>query len=124
MEHIEILENDRIPKKLVIGQKYHCTWANTGCVWVLKALNGKEAILETPRTRKETRTHEANLRLLNYDALQVAKKRVEDYEQLLRDEAAEKDNEEPGRCAWCDAILINDKEFCSKKCCEDAINER
>jgi ferredoxin-fold anticodon binding domain-containing protein len=74
---VEILEEDTIPQELKIGQKYHCSWANSkGMVWVLKNINGNQAILETPRTKKEIQTNVNHLRLLNKDALRKATLRI------------------------------------------------
>ena len=77
--HIEVLEIDRIPSELRVGQKYHCTWAShPGMVWVLKSVYLKQATLETPRTKKIITTNVDFLRHINKDALQRAKKRIKD----------------------------------------------
>lgn len=84
---IEILDIDRVPTELVVGTKYHCTWASSkGMVWVLKGISqNNQAILETPRTKKIIHTHVHNLRHINKNALQQAKKR-------LKHENTKKDN--------------------------------
>lgn len=76
--HIEILDIDRVPTELTVGTKYHCTWASSkGMVWVLKGISqNNQAILETPRTKKTITTHVHNLRHINKNALQQAKKRL------------------------------------------------
>lgn len=76
IEPIEILEIDRIPQQLNIGEKYHCSWANNGCVWRLVNINNNIATLETPRGRKQITTHINTLRVLNKVALQQAKQRI------------------------------------------------
>lgn len=63
---IEIVSD--IPKEFVIGRKYHCSWAkNRGMVWVLMGFDKEkdEAILMTPRTRKELKTKLSSLRNIN-----------------------------------------------------------
>lgn len=73
-----ILEIDRIPKQLKIGQKYHCSWASSGCVWVLKGMGSTGIVLlETPKTKKQLEAKASDLRLTNADALAEAKKRIE-----------------------------------------------
>lgn len=74
---IEVLEEDRIPKELHIGEKYHCSWASSkAMVWVLKDINGSQVILETPRTKKQIQTNVSSLRVLNKVAMQNARKRI------------------------------------------------
>ena len=73
---IEILEEDKIPQELKIGQKYHCNWAKNGMVWVLRDIVGSKATLETPRTKKQIQTSVNSLRLLNKDALRKATLRI------------------------------------------------
>ena len=83
---IEILDIDRVPTELIIGTKYHVTWAShPGMVWVLKGIsNNNQAVLETPRTKKIMFTHVHNLRHINKNALQQAKKRLK-HENLKKD---------------------------------------
>lgn len=75
---IEILDIDRVPTELIIGTKYHCTWASKpGMVWVLKGISqNNQAILETPKSKKIIHTHVHNLRHINKNALQQAKQRL------------------------------------------------
>lgn len=74
---IEVLEIDRIPTQLNIGEKYHCSWANSrGMVWVLKGVANNQATLETPRTKRIITTHVNFLRVLNKVALKNASKRI------------------------------------------------
>jgi len=75
---IEILDIDKVPTELVVGTKYHCTWASKpGMVWVLKGISqNNQAILETPRTKKIIHTHVHNLRHINKNALIQAKQRL------------------------------------------------
>ena len=83
---IEILEIDRIPKELVLGEKYHCSWAQSrGMVWVLKAVSNNQATLETPRTKRRITTHINFLRVLNKVALKNASKRIKQQEQKGED---------------------------------------
>ena len=73
-----ILEIDRIPKRLKIGQKYHCSWAQSGCVWVLKGIGSTGIVLlETPKTKRQIEAKAQDLRLINSDALIEAKKRIQ-----------------------------------------------
>lgn len=78
VEPIEILDIDRVPTELVVGTKYHCTWASKpGMVWVLKGISqNNQAILETPRSKKIIHTHVHNLRHINKNALIQAKQRI------------------------------------------------
>ena len=72
-----ILEIDRIPTKLNLGEKYHCSWANSkAMVWVLKAISNNQATLETPRTKRTITTHINHLRVLNKVAQKNANKRA------------------------------------------------
>lgn len=74
---IEVLEIDRIPAELKIGEKYHCSWASSrGMVWVLKAVSNYQATLETPRNKRLINTHINHLRVLNKIALKNASKRI------------------------------------------------
>ncbi len=77
-EIIEILDIDKIPTQLVVGTKYHCSWATSkGMVWILKGIsNAGQAILETPKSKKIIYTHINNLRHINKNALQQAKQRI------------------------------------------------
>ena len=73
----EILEIDRIPQQLIVGNKYHCNWASSkGMVWVLVNTYNNTAVLQTPRTKKTITTNINSLRVINKEALQNAKKRV------------------------------------------------
>ncbi len=46
-----------------IGEKYHLSWAKShGMVWKLKAIEGDEVILETPRTKKILKSKLSDLR--------------------------------------------------------------
>jgi hypothetical protein len=54
--------------EFIIGRKYHCSWAkNRGMVWRLISFdaNKNEAILETPRTRKQLKTKLDSLTNIN-----------------------------------------------------------
>jgi hypothetical protein len=84
---IEILDIDKVPNELIIGTKYHCTWASSkGMVWILKGISqNNQAILETPRTKKIIYTHVNNLRHINKNSLIQAKNR-------LKNENIKKDN--------------------------------
>jgi hypothetical protein len=83
---IEITDIDRVPTELIIGTKYHVTWASKpGMVWVLKGISqNNQAILETPRSKKIIHTHVHNLRHINKNAFQQAKKRLK-HENLKKD---------------------------------------
>jgi hypothetical protein len=82
---IEILENDKVPIELIIGTRYHCTWASKpGMVWVLVGISqNNQAILETPRSHKIIHTHVNNLRHTNKNALEQAKKRLKREKRAL-----------------------------------------
>ncbi len=55
-----------IPNKFNLGQKYHLSWAQPGCVWILKGIGSTgEVLLETPKTRKQLTAKAADLRLTN-----------------------------------------------------------
>ena len=58
---------DDIPKELIVGRKYHCSWAKSrGFVWFLvEGLPNGKVVLETPRTRKRLITDAASLRNIN-----------------------------------------------------------
>ncbi len=57
---------DDIPEELIIGRKYHCTWAKSrGMVWKLTEIRGQTAVPQTPKTRKEITTNISNLREIN-----------------------------------------------------------
>jgi len=74
---IEILDVDKIPKELKIGNKYHCSWASSkGMVWILSKVIRDKIILKTPRTGKTILTEAKSLRLINKDAKQNAIARI------------------------------------------------
>lgn len=52
-----------------IGNKYHLSWANYKCVWVLTELckGGVYCRMETPKTRKPILAKVKDLRLLSKD---------------------------------------------------------
>jgi len=57
-----------IPKKFVIGRKYHCSWAKArGFVWVLISFDTEkdEAVIQTPKTKKKLTTQLSSLRNIN-----------------------------------------------------------
>jgi hypothetical protein len=57
-----------IPKKFVIGRKYHCSWATSrGFVWVLISFDTDkdEAVIQTPKTKKKLTTQLSSLRNIN-----------------------------------------------------------
>jgi len=79
---IKILPEDTIPKKLVIGNKYHLSWAsNKAMVWILKSYNSTHAFLETPRTKKKLSSKITDLRELNKQSLTNANLRIKNYER-------------------------------------------
>lgn len=75
---IEILDIDRVPTELVVGTKYHTTWASSkGMVWFLKGISqNNQAILETPKTKRVIQTHVNHLRHINKNVLKQAKERI------------------------------------------------
>lgn len=80
---IVILPEDTILKQLVIGSKYHLSWASSkSMVWVLKNYNSTHAFLETPRTKKQLSSKITDLRELNKQALQNANKRIKNNKKL------------------------------------------
>ena len=79
---IQILEIDRIPKKLVIGRQYHCTWANHPKMkWTLVNLLGNyQAVLivknKKQLSREPIQTHINNLRVIDVEAIENAINRI------------------------------------------------
>ncbi len=74
---VVILEEDRIPQKYTLGDKYHCHWAkNNKLVWILLSINNDIATLQTPRTKKILTTNINSLRVINKIARQNAYKRT------------------------------------------------
>ena len=75
---IEILEEDRIPKQVVIGQKYHTSWQyNTKMCWILRGVNNEGiALMEAPRAKTQFITDVHTLRHLKKDAQRNANIRV------------------------------------------------
>ena len=56
------------PTEYVIGRKYHVSWAKSrGMVWILKAIDKdkKQAMLQTPKTKKIVYTQLDSLRDIN-----------------------------------------------------------
>ena len=73
----EILEVDRIPQYLTIGNKYNCSWASSkDMVWVLIHTYYNTATLQTPKTKRIITTNMNSLRLTNKEALENAIKRI------------------------------------------------
>ena len=51
---IKVEELDFIPLKLEIGKKYTLSWAQTGCVWILKGIGSTGDVeMETPVTKRK-----------------------------------------------------------------------
>ena len=82
---IEILDIDKVPTELIIGTRYHCTWASKpGMVWVLVGISqNNQAILQTPRSRQIIHAHVNNLRQTNTNALLQAKNRLKKEKRAL-----------------------------------------
>lgn len=84
---IQILPEDYIPLEVKDGEKYHCSWASSGCVWVFSGLTGSDGSVEliTPRTKKRITTHRNNLRNTNKNArLQAIKRSTSNRNSLHR----------------------------------------
>lgn len=82
---ITILDTDKVPIELIIGTRYHCTWASKpGMVWVLVGISqNNQAILQTPRSKQIIHTHVNNLRHTNKNALLQAKNRLKREKRAL-----------------------------------------
>lgn len=79
---IPALPEDRIPKKLVVGEKYHISWASDHkMVWVLKSWNSVYAFMETPKTKKSLSTKISDLREINKNVRKNQLKRLENYKK-------------------------------------------
>jgi hypothetical protein len=77
MANIKILEIDREPKILTLGQNYHCTWAAKGCIWKLTGfVNSNQVELTTPRSKRKIYAKPSDLRLTESAAVVEAKKRI------------------------------------------------
>lgn len=75
--NIILEERDFIPLKLYIGKKYTLSWAQPGCVWVLKGIGSTGDIeMETPATKRKITAKAVDVRLLKEDAILKAKKRL------------------------------------------------
>jgi exoribonuclease R len=46
--------------KDMLDQPIHLSWANPGCVWILKAIEGDTVLLETPKTKRTRRANAAD----------------------------------------------------------------
>jgi len=76
---IKLIDQDLVPRELKIGEKYTTSWANPGCVWILKGfLLTNQVELETPSTKKIINTTSDSLRYLedNPKAIMAAIKRT------------------------------------------------
>lgn len=77
---IKILPEDHTPKKLIVGDKYHVSWANNNAmVWILKGYDEIYAFLQTPKSKKDLTVKITDLRDLNKKVRQNAKLRIYNY---------------------------------------------
>lgn len=68
---------DDIPIEFVIGRKYHCSWARVrAMVWVLKAINGEDCLLEARKSKKIVVTKLSALRDLNKNSNGLQKQKL------------------------------------------------
>ena len=47
----------------VVGRLYHLAWANGGCVWRLKSIDGDKCVMVTPKTGRERSARVIDLRM-------------------------------------------------------------
>ena len=74
---IKVEELDFIPLKLEIGKKYTLSWAQPGCVWILKGIGPTGDVeMETPATKRKIIAKANDIRLLMQDAILKAKNRL------------------------------------------------
>jgi len=126
MADFKVTENDRIPVDLVIGNYYTCTWANNkNAYWKLVKLDKKLAYLEAPKSGNLIETHEANLRLLEKDAYEVAKERYERFEEPVYHDSdyALEDIFFANTCEMCGAEIADGKMFCSERCMNASLKD-
>jgi len=66
----ELGEEYQKTKCPTVGHKYHLSWANAGCVWILEHIDidNIHCFLKTPKTKKVIRVKLADLRLLKVNA--------------------------------------------------------
>jgi hypothetical protein len=74
----QIIDEDYYPLVIKEGEKYHCSWAPRGCVWVFSGLTGSNGEVElfTPKTRKRLVTNRNTLRNTNANARKQATQRI------------------------------------------------
>jgi len=66
---LPMIDTDYIPKQLIIGNKYHLSWAaSKAMIWVLKEIIGSKVILETPKTKRQLVSNHTDLRETNSNA--------------------------------------------------------
>ena len=60
----------------IVGRKYHLTWAQRGCVWILKEINtdGVRCLLQTPRTKKYLVANLSDLRHTRKEQFKIEQK--------------------------------------------------
>ena len=58
-------------EKPVISHKYHVSWAAKGCVWRLIDIQGENAILQTPKTKKRITANLSDLRHIRRNAYKI-----------------------------------------------------
>ena len=74
---IKVEELDFIPLKLEIGKKYTLSWAQPGCVWILKGIGSTGGVeKETPAIKRKIIAKANDFRLLMQDAILKAKNRL------------------------------------------------
>lgn len=80
-----VTEADRIPEDFLIGKTYTIGGHSQYSTWVLKKMVWPFAYLETPKSGKKMETHQANLRLTPADAMEVAKLRIGEVDEFMRE---------------------------------------
>jgi hypothetical protein len=63
-------------EKPEIGKRYHLSWAKkTGMVWVLVGIDGRKALLQTPKTKKKLTAWLADLRHTRHEQSKIEHQR-------------------------------------------------
>ena len=50
MARLVPIPRDKLPE--MVGKGIHLSWANKGCIWILKRIDGDKLHLYTPKTSK------------------------------------------------------------------------
>jgi hypothetical protein len=72
----KVLPQDEIVENPTIDTKYHLVWAHKrGMVWVLVAIQGGTAVMQTPKTKRILSAKVSDLRHLNKHIIAKARRR-------------------------------------------------